>query len=172
MMSVTTRARPDDTTDRGRLADLYARHAPAAGRLAYLLTGDAHLAEDLTQEAFVRAFGRYRDLRRPDAFEWYLRRTVVNLSRSYFRRRRTERDYLAAQPRRETVTPAADPTEQDAMWRMLQTLPARQRAAIVLRYYEDLSDAQAADALRCPVGTVKSLIHRGLARLRTEVSQP
>jgi RNA polymerase sigma-70 factor (sigma-E family) len=172
MMSVTTRTRPSDGVEHGRLADLYARHAPAAGRLAYLLTGDAHLAEDLTQEAFVRAFGRYRDLRRPDAFEWYLRRTVVNLVRSHFRRRRTERDYLAAQPRREAVSPAVDPTEQDAMWRTLQTLPPRQRAAIVLRYYEDLTDAQVADALRCPIGTVKSLIHRGLDRLRSEVTQP
>jgi len=172
MMSVTTRARPDETIDRGRLADLYARHAPAAGRLAYLLTGDAHLAEDLTQEAFVRAFGRYRDLRHPEAFEWYLRRTLVNLTRSHFRRRRTERDYLAAQPRREPAAPAADPSEQDAMWHTLQQLPTKQRTAIVLRYYEDLSDAQVADAMRCPVGTVKSLIHRGLERLRTEVTQP
>jgi RNA polymerase sigma-70 factor (sigma-E family) len=172
MMSVTTRARPNDSVDHGRLADLYARHAPAAGRLAYLLTGDAHLAEDLTQEAFVRAFGRYRDIRRPEAFEWYLRRTLVNLTRSHFRRRRTERDYLAAQPKVEASTPAADPTEHDAMWLTLQTLPPRQRAAIVLRYYEDLTDAQVAEALRCPIGTVKSLIHRGLERLRTEVSRP
>ncbi|HET9673014.1 MAG TPA: SigE family RNA polymerase sigma factor [Actinomycetota bacterium] len=171
-MSVTTRAPSTDSVDRGRLADLYARHAPGAGRLAYLLTGDRHLAEDLTQEAFVRAFGRFRDLRRPDAFEWYLRRTVVNLSRSHFRRRRTERDFLAAQPRREPATPAADPTEHDAMWRTLQTLPPRQRAAIVLRYYEDLTDAQVAETLRCPVGTVKSLIHRGLERLRSEVTRP
>lgn len=172
MMNVITRASPDETVDRGRLADLYARHAPAAGRLAYLLTGDAHLAEDLTQEAFVRAFGRYRDIRRPEAFEWYLRRTIVNLTRSHFRRRRTERDFLAAQPRREPVTLPADPTEHDAMWRSLHALPARQRAAIVLRYYEDLTDAQVAEALRCPIGTVKSLIHRGLERLRSEVTQP
>jgi RNA polymerase sigma-70 factor (sigma-E family) len=171
MMTVTTHVERTDRAEQGRLADLYARHAPAAGRLAYLLTGDAHLAEDLTQEAFVRAFGRFRDLRQPEAFEWYLRRTVVNLTRSHFRRRRTERDYLARQPRREEPTFPADPGERDAMWDALQQLPPKQRAAIVLRYYEDLSDAQVADAMRCPIGTVKSLIHRGLERLRAEVTQ-
>jgi RNA polymerase sigma-70 factor (sigma-E family) len=171
MMTVTTHVERTDRVEQGRLADLYARHAPAAGRLAYLLTGDAHLAEDLTQEAFVRAFGRFRDLRQPEAFEWYLRRTVVNLTRSHFRRRRTERDYLARQPRREEHALLADPSERDAMWHALQQLAPKQRAAIVLRYYEDLSDAQVADAMRCPVGTVKSLIHRGLERLRAEVTQ-
>lgn len=171
MMTVTTHVERTDRLEQGRLADLYARHAPAAGRLAYLLTGDSHLAEDLMQEAFVRAFGRFRDLRQPEAFEWYLRRTLVNLVRSHFRRRRTERDYLAAQPRLEPITPASDPTEHDALWRTLHQLPQKQRTAIVLRYYEDLSDAQVADAMRCPVGTVKSLIHRGLERLRTEVTQ-
>jgi RNA polymerase sigma-70 factor (sigma-E family) len=172
MMTVTTHLERTDRVDQGRLAELYARHAPAASRLAYLLTGDGHLAEDLTQEAFVRAFGRFRDLRQPESFEWYLRRTVVNLSRSHFRRRRTEREYLARQPRREALASAVDPTEQDAMWRTLQQLPPKQRTAIVLRYYEDLSDAQVADAMRCPIGTAKSLIHRGLERLRTEVTQP
>jgi RNA polymerase sigma-70 factor (sigma-E family) len=169
MMAVTTHAGQTETAHTGRLADLYARHAPATGRLAYLLTGDPDLAEDLMQEAFVRAFGRFRDLRQPESFEWYLRRTLVNLTHSHFRRRRTERDYVAAQPRREQVVPAADPGEQDLMWRTLQLLPPRHRAAVVLRYYEDLSDAQVADALRCPVGTAKSLIHRGLERLRSEV---
>ena len=171
MMTVTSHVERADRVDQGRLADLYARHAPAASRLAYLLTGDAHLADDLTQEAFVRAFGRFRDHRQPEAFEWYLRRTVVNLTRSHFRRRRTEREYLARQPRREEMVPVPDPDERDAMWATLQRLAPKQRTAIVLRYYEDLSDAQVADAMRCPVGTVKSLIHRGLERLRAEVTQ-
>src|SRR5207302_804336 len=68
-----------------RLGELYRRHAPDAARLGYLLTGDRVLAEDLVQEAFVRMFGRFRDLRNPDAFGAYLRKTVVNLSRSHFR---------------------------------------------------------------------------------------
>jgi RNA polymerase sigma-70 factor (sigma-E family) len=171
MMTLTTHDDRADTTDGGRLADLYARHAPAAGRLAYLLTGDVQLAEDVMQEAFVRAFGRFRDIRQPEAFEWYLRRTVVNLTRSHFRRQRTERAYLSRQPRREDPALAADFAERDAMWRTLQQLPPKQRTAVVLRFYEDLTDVQIADVMRCPVGTAKSLIHRGLERLRSEVTQ-
>src|SRR5439155_3860563 len=75
-------------TDQGRLGRLYRQHAAGAVRLAFLLTGDRGLAEDLVHDAFVRLAGRFRDLRNPDAFEWYLRRTVVNLARSHFRHAR------------------------------------------------------------------------------------
>ena len=78
----------------GRLADLYVRHLASARRLAYLVTGDRALAEDLVQDAFLRMFGRFQDLRDPGAFEAYLRRTVVNLSRKHFRRRKVERAYV------------------------------------------------------------------------------
>lgn len=77
-----------------RLGELYVRHAPDGIRLAYLLTGDRALAEDLVQEAFARFVGRLLHLRSPEAFEPYLRRTIVNLCRSHFRRRRVERAYL------------------------------------------------------------------------------
>jgi RNA polymerase sigma-70 factor (sigma-E family) len=152
----------------GRLGELYAAHAPGAVRLAYLLTGDRVLAEDLVQEAFVRLFGRFRDLRNPDAFGAYLRTTVVNLARSHFRRAKVERAYVD----REGGNPPATP--QDAggrleMWEALQGLRPRQRAAIVLRYYEDLSEAQTAEVLGCAVGTVKSLVSRGIERLREEL---
>jgi len=168
----TERLGRTDTAETGRLADLYARHSPAAGRLAYLLTGDVHLAEDLTQEAFVRAFGRFRDLRQPESFEWYLRRTLVNLTRSHFRRQRTERHHLAGHPSPERTEPVADRvSERDAMWRALQQLPPKQRMALILRFYEDLTDAQVAAAMGCPVGTAKSLVHRGLERLRLEVTE-
>jgi len=79
---------------RSRLADAYVRSAPGGIRLAYLLTGDRAAAEDLVQEAFVRFVGRLRFLRDPDAFEPYLRRTIVNLSKNHFRRRAVERAYL------------------------------------------------------------------------------
>lgn len=152
----------------GRLADLYAAHAPDAARLAYLLTGDRALAEDLVQEAFVRLFGRFRDLRDRDAFAAYLRRTVVNLAKSHFRRKRVERSYLERNPTQEMTV---DPAETDEMWIRLQALQPRQRAAIVLRYYEDLSERQTADVLGCAVGTVKSLVSRGLERLRTDLME-
>src|SRR5919108_2051044 len=78
----------------GRLGELYLQHADDAVRLAYLLTGDRTLAEDLVQDAFVRLAGRLVHLRDPGAFHAYLQRTVVNLSRSYFRRKKVERAYL------------------------------------------------------------------------------
>ena len=158
-------------TEANGLADLYERHAPAAGRLAYLLTGDRALAEDLVQEAFVRVVGRFRHLRVPDAFEAYLRRTIVNLHTSYLRRRRLERAYLerehaAARPG-PTVMP--DVGVREELWRALLALPARQRVAVVLRYYEDLSERETADALRCSVAAVKSLSARAMETLRARI---
>ena len=154
------------TPEGGRLAELYSAHAPDAARLAYLLTGDPVLAEDLVQEAFVRLVGRFRDLRQPEAFPFYLRKTIVNLARSHFRRRKVERAYLD----RRRPGEAVDAPETDEMWVRLQALNPRQRAAIVLRYYEDLSERQTADVLSCPVGTVKSLVSRGLEQLRKEMT--
>jgi RNA polymerase sigma-70 factor (sigma-E family) len=157
--------------DTGRLGELYRRHAGDAARLAYLVTGDRALAEDLVQEAFVRLAGRFRDLRNPDAFDLYLRRTVVNLARSHFRRKRVERAYLAGRGRE----PADQPTEQpdlhghDELWTALLELPERQRTALVLRFFEDLSEVATAEVMGCPVGTVKSLASRGLHRLRAIV---
>jgi RNA polymerase sigma-70 factor (sigma-E family) len=156
------------TADGGRLGELYAAHAPDATRLAYLLTGDRALAEDLVHEAFVRLFGRFRDLRNPDAFASYLRTAVVNLARSHFRRRKVERVYLEREGRRPDPVPAEAGGRQE-MWDALQRLRPRQRAAIVLRYYEDLTEAQAAEILGCAVGTVKSLVSRGIDRLREEL---
>jgi RNA polymerase sigma-70 factor (sigma-E family) len=151
------------------LGDLYVRHAPEGIRLAFLLTGDRPLAEDLVHEAFARLVGRLRHLRDPGAFSAYLRRTIVNLSTSHFRRRRVERAYLersARAPEAET-----NPNEQlDAtMHEALLRLPERQRAAIVLRFYEDLSDVQTAEILRCSPGTVRSLVSRGMKTLRSEL---
>ena len=153
----------------GRLGELYAAHAPDAVRLAYLLTGDRAMAEDLVHEAFVRLFGRFRDLRNPDAFGPYLRTTVVNLARSHFRRRRVERDYVDRTAGQPDVHAAVDVEGREAMWRAVQTLRPRQRAAIVLRYYEDLTEAQTAEVLGCAVGTVKSLVSRGIDQLRREL---
>lgn len=157
------------SAERGRLEMLYAAHAPGAARLAYLLTGDRALAEDLVQEAFVRMFGRFRDLRQPEAFGAYLRKTVVNLSRAHLRRRGVERSYLEKESR--TASAHAELAGHDEMWDALKTLRPRQRAAIVLRYYEDLSEAQTADVLGCAVGTVKSLVSRGLDQLRAGLSE-
>lgn len=150
-----------------RLAELYAEHAPSAGRLAYLLVGDAHIAEDITQEAFVRVAGHFLKLRDPDAFGAYLRRTVVNLSKGHMRRMRRERDYARRQQTKvQEQTAARDPAAHEDLVAALTRLPHRQKAALVLRFYEDLSEQRTAELLDCPVGTVKSLVSRGLAELR------
>lgn len=154
-----------------RLTELYVRHAPDAGRLAYLLTGSHEQAEDLVQEAFVRVVGRFGHLRVPDAFGAYLRRTIVNLHTSGLRRRRVERAYLEREGRRppEAATTMPDVGGRDTLWRQLLALPARQRAAVVLRYYEDLSEAETAEVLRCSVAAVKSLTTRATQTLRERI---
>ena len=155
--------------ERTTLGHLYVRHAPEGIRLAFLLTGDRALAEDLVQEAFVRLVGRLRHRREQDAFGAYLRRTIVNLATSHFRRRRVERAYLE----RLATAPAVqtNPNEEldETMHRALLRLPERQRAAMVLRFYEDLSDVQTAEILRCSPGTVRSLVSRGMKTLRSEL---
>jgi RNA polymerase sigma-70 factor (sigma-E family) len=171
MRAEVGRGELERVSETGRLGELYRLHAGDAARLAYLITGDRALAEDLVQEAFVRLYGKFRDLRNPDAFEGYLRRTVVNLARSHFRHRKVERKYLEGAGKPEAGRPVAAPDvgERDELWTMLQALPERQRTAIVLRFYEDLSEASTAEAMGCPVGTVKSLVSRGLERLRAIV---
>jgi RNA polymerase sigma-70 factor (sigma-E family) len=157
----------DTENDRDRLTEMYVRFAPGGIRLAYLMTGDRTTAEDLVQEAFIRFVGRLQSLRDPSAFDAYLRRTVINLSKNYHRRRALERSELERQAsQRPTARSERDVTEYEAMRLALLRLPARQRAAIVLRYYEDLPEAQIADVLRCRPATVRSLVSRGLEALR------
>jgi RNA polymerase sigma-70 factor (sigma-E family) len=160
--------------DTGKLGELYLRHADGAVRLAYLLTRDHGLAEDLVQEAFVRMAGRLAHLRDPEAFDAYLRRTVVNLSNSYFRRKKVERAYLERTrgemgAARTDEPPDGAHEDGEALWQALGTLSGRQRAAIVLRFYEDLPERKVAEILNCRPGTVKSLVSRGLETLRNQI---
>lgn len=153
-----------------RVAAAYEEHASALARLAFLLTGDPVLAEDLVHEAFARALARFPRLRRPQSLRAYLQRTVVNLAGKQARRGRTERAFLA----QADVTDAAAASEpdvevRDQLWSALRRLPHRQRAALVLRFYEDLSERDTARLLGCRTGTVKSLVHRALAAMREEM---
>ena len=172
VMARADQEREADVSEGGRLGELYRLHAADGVRLAYLLSGSRALAEDLVQEAFVRMYGRFRDLRDPGAFQWYLRRTIVNLVRTHFRRVRVERAYLQAraQERQEPAEPP-DPGMRQELWQALLALPERQRTAIVLRFYEDMSEGRIAEVMGCPAGTVKSLISRGKERLRTTVTR-
>jgi RNA polymerase sigma factor (sigma-70 family) len=150
---------------RRQLEELFALHGRDVTEFAYFMTGDPELAQDIAQEAFVRLFGRFGHLRNPEATHAYLRQTVVNLSRSHFRKRRTERAYV----QREGSLRAADldrTTEpDDALW-LLQDLPAKQRAALILRYYFDLSEHQTAEVLRVTSKAVNGLVTRALHALR------
>jgi RNA polymerase sigma-70 factor (sigma-E family) len=157
----------------GGLAELYERHAPAAVRLAYLITGDRERSRDVAQEAFVKVAARFRHLRFPDAFDAYLRRTVINLCTSQFRRERLERSFLEREGSRERdrTTEPPDLGARDELRRALRRLPPRQRVAVVLRYYEDLSEEDMAEAMRCSVPAARSLLSRGMQTLRTIVER-
>jgi RNA polymerase sigma-70 factor (sigma-E family) len=146
--------------------ELYRLHARDARHLAYLLTGSRETADDLTQDAFIRAYGRLAHLRREDAFAPYLQRTVVNLARMQFRRRAVERRYLLRHQAEQTATDDRDANGTEDLRLALARLPYRQRAAVVLRFYLDLPDEETAEILGCTAGTVRSLISRGVAALR------
>jgi RNA polymerase sigma factor (sigma-70 family) len=148
-----------------RLALLYESQGAGATRLAYVLTGDRHAAQDIAHEAFVRVGRKLFGLRDPEHARAYLYRTVVNLCRGRGRRLKVERTALQRIDRPRQHQPA-DVTEQDEMWRALLNLPIRQRAALFLRYYQDLFEAQAAEALDCSISALKSLVNRGLKDLR------
>jgi len=153
------------------LAELYATHATKAGRLAYVLTRDRAVAEDVAQEAFARLLSRLPRLRNPDAMEAYLRKCVVNLCRKHWRRSARERSFLRREGHGLTRAAVLQPDVErhDALADALARLPYRQRAALVLRYYEDLTERQTAQTLGCALGTVKSLVFRGLHTLREEL---
>jgi RNA polymerase sigma-70 factor (sigma-E family) len=150
-----------------RVTELYRAHLPGATRLAYLLTGDRAAAEDVAQDAFLRAASRLGGLRDDAAFGAYLHRAVVNAVRNRARRLKLERRH--ARPADDRAVELPDLATRDRLWGALQRLPHRQRAALVLRFYLDLSEADTADRLDCRVGTVKSAVSRGLAALRADL---
>lgn len=148
-----------------RLADLYEAHAGDALRLAFLMTGDPNAAEDIVQEALVRTFARLLDRRPPDRLQAYLRRTIINLCHDRHRRLGSARLFLASASHGKEPQPDMD--SRLAFHELLQGLPHRQRAALVLRYHEDLSERAAADILNCSVAALKQLVQRGLNSLRS-----
>lgn len=159
-----------ETASSSRMEQLYRDHASAAARLAYLLTGDRAAAEDLVQEAFIRVAGRAISVRDPAVFRAYLRRTIINLHTSQQRRRKVERAYLqreAARPAPDDALP--DVELQEHLLHRLRALPPRQRAALVLRYYEDLSEGETAEVLGCSRSAARSLTARGLDALRSDM---
>jgi RNA polymerase sigma-70 factor (sigma-E family) len=151
----------DDAEFRELFASEYARLC----WLGFLLTGSGAEGEELAQEALVRMWWRWRLGWRPADPARYARRVVVNRQRSLLRRAAVEARSLG-RARPAEVVPPVDSERAMVLWEAVQALPPRQRAVLVLRYKEDLPEAEVARLLGLPVGTVKSASHRALARLR------
>ena len=148
-------------------------------RLALMLTGDPHRAEDLVQSTLAKTYLHWRRVRRADAPEAYVRKVLVRQYVSWLRLRSSGEvvglpaEGAGAEPAGGETDGASDLAttlaSREAAWALLARLPRRQRAVLVLRYYADMSDEQVAKALGCSVGTVRSNASRGLATLRTVV---
>lgn len=140
-------------------------------RYATVVTCDPHLAEDITQDVLVRAHARWARISRLDAPERYVKRMIVNEFLSWRRRRASRVVPLSQESMADVIAPGDDPVlvhdDRDAVLRILATLPPRQRAAIALRFYEDLGDDEIAELLGCRQVTVRSHISRALATLRS-----
>ena len=146
---------------------------PRLCRFAYALARDEQTAEDLVQRALAQVYVAWPRIRSSDAVETYSRTCITRCFLADRRRRRWHEVPFDAPSGTSDRANASEPDVEarDEMWRELGTLPPRQRAVLVLRYYEDLTEAQIADVLGCRPGTVKSQASKALARLRHQLAQ-
>ena len=148
-------------------AELVEARSTALLRLAYAVVGDHQLAQDLLQEALVKVYVAWPRLRDASGAEAYARRTIVTTAISWRRRRSFHEPPIE---RRSRSAGDADETDRlathDVLWQQVRGLPPRQRTALVLRYYEDLSEAETAELMGCSTGTVKSQLSAALGKLR------
>lgn len=140
---------------------------PALVRLAYGLTGDRGHAEDLAQAALARAYASWGRVRRAEDPDAYVRRILINLDHRRFRKRRVDEKPADLAPEPAVPDPTGRVDQRSDLLAALRDLPPRQRAVVVLRYWDGLTEAQAAAVLGCSVGNVKSQASRALAKLRT-----
>ncbi|MGX7759737.1 SigE family RNA polymerase sigma factor [Streptomyces angustmyceticus] len=144
---------------------------PVLLRTARSLSANPNDAEDLLQTALAKTFVAWDRIEDHRALDGYVRRALINTRTSQWRKRKVEEFAVDELPEPDPL-PAPDPAElqgmRDAMWRAVMRLPARQRAMVVLRYYEDLSEAQTAEVMEVSIGTVKSAVSRALAKLRED----
>jgi RNA polymerase sigma-70 factor (sigma-E family) len=142
-------------------------------RFAYLLAESREAGEDLVQAALERCYRHWRRVQRTDRPDRYVRRMLANAAVDRWRlRRRTPESPLDAAAERAAGDPIGSLLDRDELIQALRTLSPRQRVVVVLRYVEDLSEAETAALLDCSVGSVKSHASRGLARLRTVLVEP
>lgn len=153
------------TGDEQDFGDFVRARGPALLRLAYCLVGDWHRADDVCQAALVRLYRAWPRVARHDALDAYARRIVTNEANRWWRRP-ASREELPGDLAGSSHDPMRAVDDHDQLWRLLMTLPKRQRAVVVLRYVEDLSEHETARVLDCSVGTVKSTASKAMARLR------
>ena len=144
-----------------------ARNAPLV-RMATLLTGNQADAEDLVQAALAKTYLNWHRIHDRAALDGYVHRAMVNTHISWWRRRRLEEFPTDDIPEQAVDDWTRDSEVQDAVRRALDRLPRRMRAAVILRYFEDMSEAEVADVLGVSVGTVKSTVSRAVAKLRSD----
>jgi RNA polymerase sigma-70 factor (sigma-E family) len=154
---------PDDEA----FVDFVRTHADALFRTAYLLSADSGRAEELLQDTLVRLYPQWHRVVAADVPVAYVRRALANAFVSA-RRRASTRDLTVAEPPDGHVRDFADDiADRHVLWGLLRGLPDRQRAALVLRYFHDMSDRDIADALGCRTATTRSLLSRGIAAMRS-----
>jgi RNA polymerase sigma-70 factor (sigma-E family) len=162
----TVTSSPGTATFEAYAADAW----PALYRYAYLLTGNHADAEDIAQQTWVKAYRSWSRVRGSDSPTAYLRRMLSNTYLSQRRPKSRRLELLTDElPEPAPSAAAGGPEERMVLWPHVRSLPPRQRAVIVLRYYEDLSEEQIADALGCSRGTVKSTAHHALSALRAAI---
>lgn len=171
-------ARPSNQTGRMRerarakddtfTAYFHARQ-PSLLRTAYLLTGDRHTAEDVLQTSLAKSHLAWDKVRDRDSVDAYVRRIMVNENNSMWRRGWKKREFATEVILDREVRDNYDEGTNDALWQVVRSLPPKARAIVVLRYYEQLSEAESADVFGVSAGTVKSQCSRALAALRDRV---
>jgi RNA polymerase sigma-70 factor (sigma-E family) len=160
------------TSDEDAFRDFVVGRSPSYLRTAFLLTGDWGHAEDLLQTSLAKVYRAWGRLRDHDNLDAYVRRVMVNTQTSWWRRAWKGEQPTGTLPDRPGPDATATTDDRDRLRRALLTLPARQRAVVVLRHYEDQSEAEVARLLGCSAGTVKSQCARGLAKLRAALEDP
>lgn len=151
--------------------EFMAARGPALLRTAFLLTGNREEAEDLLQSSMATLLVHWRRVGKEHP-EAYVRRVIVNSHLTWWRRMRSREMPVDVMPERATDDHTTSYVLRDEMWSALARLPRRQRAVLVLRFYEDLSERETAETLGCSVGTVKSQTAKAIAKLRLEMSSP
>jgi RNA polymerase sigma-70 factor (sigma-E family) len=159
---------PRDDLDTPDFRDYVTERSRSLLRTAYLLTGNRADAEDLVQAALAKTYLAWDRIEDRRALDGYVRRAMVNTHISWWRRRRLEEYPTDEIPDQAVADHSGTSDLQDTLRRAVDRLPQRMRAAVVLRYFEDMTEAEVADVLGVSLGTVKSTVSRAVAKLRID----